>query len=317
MNGQIPGVVALEEHYGDPELDRRLGRTLPPSMAAKLYASPEERLARLDRLGIQTEVLALAPAGLQAVIGPEAAGLARDVNDRLAAMIASAPDRFAGFAALPTADPDAAADELARCVGDLGLVGAMLHGPTDGEFLDAAQFDPVFERAAALDVPLYIHPSEVMDTVRDLYLAPYHATHPMFMRAGWGYTIETGTHAMRLILSGVFDRHPDLRLILGHLGEGIPFLMDRIDEALARDTPMTNFREVFTHHFTVTTSGFFSDAALRCTIDQMGLDAVMFSIDAPYASEVAGLEWLARTDLSDTDRAALAGGNARRILDLP
>lgn len=307
-------IVVLEEHYADPVLDAYSKRVLPPPVRDLLLADCETRLARLDRLGIATEVLSLAPSGLQAVTGPEAAEMARGVNDRLAAFIGQAPGRFAGFAALPTSDPDAAAEELERTTQEFGLVGAMIHGPTGGVFLDDPAFEPIFARAEALGVPLYLHPSEILPEVRQSYFAPYDATHPMFLRAGWGYTIETGTHAMRLVLSGLFDRHPALRIILGHLGEGIPYLLDHIDEALARDTPMKNFRDVFTRHFHVTTSGFFSDAALDCCVAQMGADRVMFSIDAPYAPSEAGLAWL--RSRPEDGRAALAAGNARRLLGL-
>ena len=316
------GAVALEEHYSDPELDAYRGVVLPDAMAARLRMTPEARVARLDRLGLSMEVLSLAPPGLQGVLTSEAPDVARGVNDRLARYVAQAPDRFAGFAALPTVDPKASAEELKRSVLDLGLVGAMIHGPTDGRFLDHASFEPLFAAAAELGVPLYIHPSEILSPVRQAYFAPYDVTHPMFIRAGWGYTIETGTHAIRLVLSGHLDRHPDLRIILGHLGEGIPFMMDRIDEALARDTPMKTFSEVFRRHFHVTTSGFFSDAALECSQIQLGAERVMFSIDAPYASEEKAMGWLGALDAKAEDMTArtrvadLARSNAIALLKL-
>lgn len=196
------------------------------------------------------------------------------------------------------------------------MKGAMILGPTDGRFLDDRQFWPIFARAEALGVPLYIHPSEIMTDVSAAYFEPYVGTHPMFARAGWGYTIETGTHAIRLVLSGLFDVHPTLQIMLGHLGETIPFLMQRIDEALSRDTPMKNFREVFNAHFFVTTSGFFSDSAIACCIAELGIDRVMFSVDAPYAADDAGLQWLNDLQLKDAEKRKLAGKNARRLLGL-
>lgn len=309
-------IVVLEEHYADAELSARLGRPLAGPLASGLTQDVEARVARLDRLGIATEVLALAPPGLQGLLTADAALVARGVNDRLAAMVAGAPGRLAGWAALPTADPVAAADELARCVETLGMVGAMIHGPTGGRFLDAPEFAPILSRAAALGVPLYLHPSDILTPVRESYFEPYTATHPMFLRAAWGYTIETGTQAMRLVMAQAFDRHPGLRLMLGHLGEAIPYLMARIDESLARDTPVKNFRAVFTQGVTVTTSGFFSTPALECCRAELGLDRILFSIDAPYAPEQTGLDWLRGLDMPDADKAALAGGSARRLLGL-
>ncbi|WP_417598466.1 amidohydrolase family protein [Pararhodobacter oceanensis] len=309
-------IVALEEHYADPHLDALLGRTHPAPLQKLLYASAEDRVQRLDTLGIATEVLALAPPGLQGICADNARSLAIEVNDRLAAFIRQAPGRFAGFAALPTFSPDDAARELTRCVQSLGFVGAMIHGPTDGLFLDDPRFEPIFAAAEALEVPLYIHPSEILASVRQRYFAPYDQTHPMFIRAGWGYTIETGTHAMRLILSGVFERHPRLRIILGHFGEGIPFLLDRIDEALARDTPMQAFRELFLRHFYVTSSGFFSTAALNCCLEQMPPERILFSIDAPYAADHSGVDWLKGLALDTPLKQGIAGANARRLLKL-
>lgn len=317
MSSQKPRLIALEEHYADPELDAALGvKTRGPAGAA-LNASVEGRLAAMDAAGIDLQVLSLAPPALQhALSTSEAPALARGANDRLAEMIKQGAGRLAGFATLPTADPAAAADELARCVEVLGLKGAMIHGPTGGLFIDDPSFRPLLKRANDLGVPLYLHPCDPMDAVREAYLAPYDKTHPMFMRAGWGFTIETGTHAMRLALSGAFDDCPDLQIILGHLGEGIPYLMPRIEEALARDTAMKNFGAVFCAHFHVTTSGFFSDAALLCCLQEMGADRIMFSIDWPFASNEAGVEWFKRVTLSPTDRAKIAGGNAARLLKL-
>lgn len=309
-------LVALEEHYSDPGIDARLGRRGTGPVAEALAAGVDQRIRRLDRLGIAVEVLALAPPGLQGIVSSDAPGCARGANDRLANMVASSGKRLAGFAALPTIEPEAAADELSRCVEVLGFVGAMVHGPTAGLFLDDPRFDPIFARAEALKVPIYVHPSEIMPDVRDAYFEPYAQSHPMFVRAGWGYTIETGTHAVRLVLSGLFDRFPELQIILGHLGEGIPYLINRIDEALSRDTPMKNFRDVFARHFHITTSGFFSDNALACCMKEMGVGRVMFSIDAPFASEEAGVRWFANLDVDSTVKHSIAAGNARQLLGL-
>lgn len=307
-------VVVLEEHYADRQLDSLLGRK-PSVLDDKLYATPEMRIARLNALQVATEVLALNPPGLQGV-AVDAVEVTRGVNDRLAACVAEGAGRLRAFAALPTSDPQAAADEFSRCVNELGFVGAMVHGPTEGRFLDDPAFEPILARANSLGKPIYIHPSEIMPVVKDAYFSPYANTHPMFIRAGWGYTIETGTHAMRLVLSGKLDRYPNLRIILGHFGETIPHLLERIDESLSRDTPMKNFREVFTRHFYVTSSGFFSARALRNCVEEIGQSRVMFSIDAPYASDVKGMNWLRKLDLAPNDLRAFAGANARALLGI-
>ena len=160
--------------------------------------------------------------------------MTRRVNDRLAAAIAAHPKRFAGFAALPTADPAAAADELSRCVETLGFKGAMIHGQPNGIWLDDKRFWPIFARAEKLDVPIYLHPSMPQQPVIDAYYKEYAARYPILLRAAWGYTIETATQAVRLIRQGVFDAHPKLKIILGHLGEGVPFLHWRINNAFMR-----------------------------------------------------------------------------------
>jgi predicted TIM-barrel fold metal-dependent hydrolase len=235
-------------------------------------------------------------------------------NDRLHAAVQNHPTRFAGFASLPTSHPLAAADELERAVNKLGFKGGMLHSLTEGPFLDDKRYRPIFERAAALDVPLYIHPADPNPAVIKAYYGDYAKTHPMFIRAAWGFTFEAGTQAMRLVLSGLFDAHPDVKIILGHLGETIPYTLARIDEALSRDTPMKNFREMFSSHFYVTTSGFFSDPALQCCITEIGIDRIMFSIDWPYASNTAGVQWMHKTWLNDADRSKIFSGNAKRLL---
>ena len=311
----LPRVVTLEEHYSDDEVLASYPGARGP-LAGRLADFTTVRLQEMDDAGISLQVLSHAPPGLQRVPGRDAPGLARRANDRLAAVIASNPSRFAGFASLPTTAPEAAADELERAVTVLGLKGAMVHGLTDDLFLDGRRFWPIFERAAALDVPIYIHPADPLPAVSTAYFGDYARTHPMFLRAAWGFTFETGTQAMRLVLSGVLDAYPKLQLILGHMGEAIPFLLSRIDEALGRDTPMKDFRTQFTRHFHITTSGFFSDAALLCCIQEIGVDRILFSVDWPFASQTKATKWISRFHLSEPDKAKLLHGNAERLLKL-
>ena len=293
-----------------------LGMESPPSMAGKLEDFDGIRLREMDEAGIDLQVISHAPPGFQRVEASVSAELAIRVNDRLSAIVKRNPKRLAGFASLPTADPDAAWRELKRCIEKLHLKGAIVHGMTGDLFIDDRRFWPIFEAAEKLGVPLYIHPADPHPRVASVYFGDYARTHPMFFRAAWGYTVETGTQAMRLVLSGVLDKHPQLKLILGHFGETIPFLLTRIDEALSRDTPMKSFRELFTRHFYVTTSGFFSDSALLCCIQELGVDRIMFSVDWPYVSNRNGVEWIDRVALNAPDKSKICSENAMRLLNL-
>jgi 2,3-dihydroxybenzoate decarboxylase len=314
-------IIALEEHYFDPDWNNvfdpvRHAARPRNALMQRMEDLGAARIEEMDEAGIDLQVISHGPPGSQGLRPDAATAWTAAANDRLHAAIKAHPTRFAGFASLPTDHPEAAADELARAVEVLGFKGGMLHSLTDGPFLDDKRYWPIFARAAQLDVPLYIHPADPHPAVIKAYYGDYARTHPMFIRAAWGFTFEAGTQAMRLVLSGLFDAVPGLKLILGHLGETIPYTLARIDEALSRDTPMKNFREVFSLHFYVTTSGFFSDPALECCIRELGLDHIMFSVDWPFASNVKGVEWLRKLDIPETDREKLASGNARRLLKL-
>ena len=205
----------------------------------------------MDAAGIDLQVISHSAPAMQKMTDAEAAvRLARRANDRLAEAVRAHPTRFAGFAALPTPDPKAAADELERAVTQLGFKGAMIHGLTNGRFHDEKEFWPIFERAQALDVPIYFHPSVPAQPVIDTYYTDYLQDVPGILRAAWGFTVETATQGVRMVLSGVFDAYPGLKVILGHLGEGLPFYAWRINMALERDwKPSRSFREVFARAF--------------------------------------------------------------------
>lgn len=314
-------IIALEEHYFDPEWNTALDPAHhSPRPSTPFFKRMEnlgsDRIKEMDEAGIDLQVISHGPPGSQGLREDAAVAWTKGANDRLHAAVQHHPTRFAGFASLPTAHPNAAADELERTVNKLGFKGGMLHSLTEGPFLDDKRYWPIFERAAALDVPLYIHPADPNPAVIKAYYGEYAKTHPAFIRPAWGFTFEAGTQAMRLVLSGLLDAHPGIKLILGHLGETIPYTLERIDEALSRDTPMKNFREVFTSHFYVTTSGFFSDPALECCIKQIGIDRVMFSIDWPFAANKAGVTWMRKTSLNDADKEKVFSGNAKRLLRL-
>jgi 2,3-dihydroxybenzoate decarboxylase len=242
--------------------------------------------------------------------------MARRVNDRLAAIVAEKPDRFAAFAALPTADPAGAADELARTVEKHGFKGAMIHGTANGMFLDDKRFWPIFDRAQKLDVPIYLHPSIPMQVVMDAYYKDYVKEFPMVIRAAWGFTVETATQAIRLVLSGIFDKYPDLKIVLGHLGETLPFLLWRIDQSLSRPGAgrKLSFRDEFSKHFHVTTSGNFSDPALLCCVQELGVDRILFAVDWPFVANPLGTTWMEAVPLCAEDKIKILSGNAQRLL---
>jgi predicted TIM-barrel fold metal-dependent hydrolase len=324
----MPGkteIIALEEHYLDPELKthfKGIDETRPGGVTERLDDVGALRLREMDEAGIDFQVLSHASPSLQRLDAETAVRLARGVNDRLAETVRAHPDRFAGFAALPTPDPKAAADELERTVTKLGFKGAMVHGLTNGLFLDDPRFWPVFERAASLDVPLYLHPAAPHPAVIEAYYKDYVARFPMILRAAWGFTVETATQGIRLILSGAFDKYPRLKVILGHLGEGLPFYLWRINMALGRagnealSREGKTFRDYFCEHFYITTSGFFSDPALLSCMMEVGIDRILFSVDYPFVANPPGTKWLETLPICAEDKAKLLHGNARRLLKL-
>jgi len=315
-----PQVIALEEHYFDPEVKQHIAprdATTAPRIVERLDDLGALRLKEMDEAGIDIQVLSHANPSLQKLDAATAVPMARRVNDRLHAAVQAHPDRFAGFAALPTADPKAAADELERTVSKLGFKGAMIHGQTGDVFHDDKRFWPIYERAEALDVPIYIHPGIPHPAVVEVYYKEYIEKYPSLLRAAWGFTVETATQALRMVLSGVFETHPGLKIILGHLGEGLPFLLWRISMGLTRDgRGGPSFRDVFCEHFYVTTSGFFSDPALLCCIMEMGIDRILFSVDYPFVDNPPGTKWTETLPICAEDKEKLLNGNARRLLKL-
>jgi predicted TIM-barrel fold metal-dependent hydrolase len=316
----ISKIIALEEHYADAELTGTFAgadATKAPAIRERLDDVGALRLKEMDQAGIALQVLSHNSPATQNLEAARAVPMSRRVNDRLHDVVRSQPTRFAAFAALPTDDPAAAADELERAVTALQFKGAMLHGRSRGEWLDHPRFLPIFERAAALDVPLYLHPSNPHPDVVRAYYADYAQDHPMLVRAAWGYTVETATQAIRLVLSSVFQRLPNLKIVLGHLGETLPFLLERIDESLSRNPKFgRSFRQEFCRHFYVTTSGNFSTPALLCSIMELGIDRVLFSVDWPYVQNDKGVAWMAKVPLSEEDKEKILFGNAKRLLRL-
>jgi 2,3-dihydroxybenzoate decarboxylase len=312
-------VIAIEEHYWDAELMKVAGAGFAsnPNLEKRLYDFDSIRLQEMDEGRIDIQVISHGAPSTQRLAANIAPDLARGVNDRLAARVAANPKRFAAFAALPTANPAAAADELERAVKQLGFKGAMLHGMTDGEFLDPPKYWPIYERAEALNVPIYFHPAIPHPAVTEVYYKDYVKDFPMVIRPAWGFTVETATQAIRMVLSGVFERYPRLKVILGHLGETLPFLLERIDESLKRPgQKQLDFRAVFSKNFYVTTSGFFSNPALLCTVMEMGVDHILFAVDWPFVMNPPATKWMEGVPLSEEDRVKILSGNAKRLLKM-
>jgi predicted TIM-barrel fold metal-dependent hydrolase len=313
-----PFVIALEEHYYDAEVAKHFqgaeGRS--PELRRRLDDLGALRIEEMDEAGIDVQVLSHGAPSTQRMDAATAVPLARQANDRLHQAVRAHPKRFGAFAALPTADPKAAADELERCVGKLGFVGAMIHGPSNGVFIDDKRFWPIFERAHELDVPIYIHPARPVQAVIDAYYKDYVEEFPQLLNAGWGYTVETATQGIRLILSGLCDAYPKTKIILGHLGESLPFSAWRINMALSRGGKPSSFRDTFNSHFWITTSGNFSTPALMCSIMEMGVDRILFSVDYPFVPNPPGTKWLADLPLSLEDRVKICSGNAKRLLKM-
>ncbi len=312
-----PFIIALEEHYADPEVQAMftgMDVNKMPKVSQRLDDVGALRIKEMDEAGIDVQVLGHTAPAVHKLDAETSVRIAKGANDRLFETCRSHPGRFEGFAILPTPDPKAAADELERCVTKLNFKGAMVHGLTGGKFLDDKMFWPIFERAEQLDVPIYMHPAIPQQSVIDTYYKEYAKEWPMFLRAGWGFTVEAATQGVRMVLSGVFDAHPKLKIILGHLGEGIPFYLWRINHSLAREG-FKSFRETFCEHFYITTSGFFSNPALLCCVQEMGIDRIMFSIDYPFVENTLAAKWATESlPLCAEDQVKLLSGNAKKLL---
>jgi len=309
-------LIAIEEHFWTPEL-REL-RTAAINRSGDHLVRLDDlgalRLHEMDAAGIDMQVLSETAPAAQVFEPEQSIRLARNSNDYLHEAIRAHPDRFAGFAALPTPDPKAAADELERAVTKLGFKGAMIMGLSRGNrFLDEKPFWPIFERAQGLDVPIYLHPSTPHPAVNEVYYKGF----PGLAGPTLGFGNEVMTQALRLVLGGVLDAYPKLKVIVGHLGEGLPFLQWRIDRSMARDAKLPqSFTDYMRQHFWITTSGAFSNSALTCSIAEMGIEKVIFSVDWPYVSNVKGREFLDAAPLSDEQRRLIASENVRRLLKL-
>ena len=326
-------VVALEEHFTVPSLVRRIDpqaiqrRGFRPRKAPARGPNPldlapeigEQRLKFMDDAGITVQVLSNTGPGPDLVPGPDGIAMAREMNDHLAAAIARHPSRFQGFAVLPMQSPDACAAEFTRAVKELGLVGALINGQTEGRFLDHPSYDGILTTAVDLDVPVYIHPHLAPEPVRQAYFSGLDAGASRVLEAaGWGWHSETAIHVLRLVLSGALDRHRKLKLIIGHMGEMLPMMLARADEVFSADTTHLQrpISQQIVEQVWVTTSGIFTEPPFLAAMLTWGMDRLMFSVDYPYAQNHRGRAFLDRLSLAPADMAKLTHGNADRLLKL-
>ena len=320
------GKIALEEHFALDETiaasERYAVGNSWNDLAARLLDLDDRRLSEMDRHGIAFAFQSLNAPGIQGIPDPRLAiETARTANDVLAAAMARHPDRYGGFAALPMQDPRAAGAELTRAVRELGFKGALVNGYSQSGALDRVVYydDPMYEpfwtMVEALGVPFYLHPRDPLPAREPIYDG-----HPWFMGPVWAFAVETAMHALRLMGSGLFDRHPRLTVILGHLGEGLPYTIWRCDHRIAKSPRGIPARQPMSHYlrsnFYVTTSGNFWTRTLRAAVAEMGLDRVMFSVDYPFEDTVDGASWFDRAELTEAEREQIGRGNATRVFGL-
>lgn len=318
--------VTLEEHYSTLAYQEAQRRRTSRALAARLPEITEKltdlgagRIAAMDEAGIDFQVLSLGSPGTEQLVGDEAESVAREANDYLAEAIKQYPTRYAGFAALPTANPGKAADELERRVRE-GFVGAVLNGHIGGRYLDDPFFWPILERAEALNVPIYIHPTPPPKPVIDTSYTGHYSQEVtgVLSTSGWGWHIETALNVLRLALGGGFDRYPKLQVIIGHLGEALPFMLQRINRNLPRE--LTKLRRTMADYLrenvNYTFSGFNFTPAFLDLFLEVGVDRIMFSVDYPYGSMSAARAFLEQLPVSSADKERIAHLNAEKLLRL-
>ena len=320
--------ITLEEHFATPEFFDIAGRELKnraetvggryANLIERLCDVDAKRLAEMDAAGIDMQVLSLTSPGVEQLDAADAIALARDSNDYLAAAVKKHPTRFAGFAAIPSSSPDKAAAELETRMR-AGFKGAVVNGHNRGRYLDDTFFTPILECAQALDAPIYVHPTPPPKPVLDVY---YGGFAPMLteMLAGgaWGWHIETAVHVIRMISGGVFDRFPKLQVVIGHMGEGLPFMFQRFDIMPPAVTKLKRqYKDYLRDNVHYTFSGFnFPPAFLDLFLELGGVDRMMFSADHPYQSMPQARAFLEQIPVSAADKERIAHGNAEKLFKL-
>ncbi|HYL89962.1 MAG TPA: amidohydrolase family protein [Burkholderiales bacterium] len=322
-------VIAIEEHFLTPMYREHVaanqyrnfylasrGDMMGHDIMAENMDLGAGRLRHMDEQGVDMQVLSFGSPGCQMFSADVAIPMAKDANDRLQQAVEKHPARFAGFAALPTADPKASVEELERCVTKLGFKGAMIHSHQQGEFLDAKKYWPIWERAEKLGVPIYLHPALPHPQVVKAYFDGYEE----LARAPWGFAVDTSCHFLRLVFSGLFDAYPKLKIILGHLGEGLPFAMHRLNDHSMHAAKRRGLKkppiQYLRDNLVVTTSGNWFEPAFVCTLLALGADSIVFAIDWPYESNKVGMDFFRHLSISDSDKEKIAYRNAERLLKL-
>jgi predicted TIM-barrel fold metal-dependent hydrolase len=328
MSFKLTQKIALEEHFALEETVQDSAGFVPPSywveLKARLLDIHDRRIDEMDRNGIELMILSLNAPTVQAIPDTTAAyELSRRANDFLAEQVAKRPDRFKGFAALPMQSPELAARELERCVKELGFVGALVNGfsEVDGNssalYYDLPQFRPFWGMVQALDVPFYLHPRNPLPAH-----APIYDGLPWLLGPTWAFGQETAVHALRLMGSGLFDQYPDLKIILGHMGEGLPYSMWRIDNRNAWVKTEPNYpakkriAEYFHSNFWLTTSGNFRTQTLVDAMLEIGSDRILFSTDWPFENVDHAAGWFDDASISENDRVKIGRTNAARLFNL-
>jgi gamma-resorcylate decarboxylase len=320
----MQGKIAVEEHFAIPEttgIATRWPGSYWASLHGKLLDLFDRRLAEMDASGTEIAVLSLNADGVQAI--PDAAAAiatARRANDALAEAVRQRPARFAGLAALPMQDPQAAAAELQRCVGDLKFKGALVNGFSQvgsaetAVYYDLPQYRPFWAEVERLGVPFYLHPRYPLPGRR-----PAYDGHPWLTASAWGFAEETAIHALRLMGCGLFDEYPKLQIVIGHLGERIPYDLWRLDHRLAKVSnrpAKKTMRDYFCRNFHVTTSGNFCTPSLIHAIATLGADRVMFAIDYPFEEHAQGAAWFDAVEIGEPDRVKIGRANAKALFGL-
>lgn len=315
--------IAVEEHFATTAILQATASVAGPmdSEAARVQVPAlldlgEGRIAAMDEAGVDVQVVSHTAPGLEWVAGAEAVPLAREANDRLHDAISRYPQRLAGMATLPVRDPRAA-DELRRAAG-LGLTGAVINGSADGRFLDDPQFSDLLTCAEELMVPLYIHPGVPPDAVRQAYYSGFpEPVSGLLATAAWGWHADTAVHVLRMMLAGIFDRHPRLTIVVGHLGEMLPVMAARAETLLGRVANLQRpLREYFAHQVYISTAGFYDRHLFGASLELVGVERLLFSTDYPYVPAGPAVSFLREVQLDAAELARFAGGNAAALYGL-
>jgi hypothetical protein len=321
--------ITLEEHFASPgwiagpgqSFIERLHSSGAPGarILGQLQDVGDTRIAAMDAAGIDMQVLSLNSPGIEQADVEEQIAIARESNDFVADAVKKNPKRFAGFAALPVAAPEQAAAELDRRVRQEGFKGTLINGHTRGRYLDDKFFWPILERAEALNVPIYLHPTVPPKPVAEVLYGGFSpAVSGAFAAAGWGWHIETGVHLIRMILGGVFDRYPKLQIVIGHLGEAVPFMLPRLNRNMSMQVTKLNrpLAAYLRENVYYTFAGFNFPATFLDLLLEVGTDRIMFSVDHPYGSMAEARAFLDQIPVTAADRERIAHGNAERLFNL-